>query len=108
MLRSPVREIINYRPSAAAPRRPRQTQVCCHPRGDYILVLPTRIQTATVGHPARRLTIVNCRQPSIFALAHLALLKHDRTAKHRNRNRTSEFFHLNIGTSDILPESAVL
>jgi len=43
--------------------------------------------------------IVNCRRPSTFALARLALLKHDRTTKHRNR--TSNFFRLNIGTSDI-------
>jgi len=82
MLRSPVREIINYRPPAASPASNASVP---QPAGDYIIT-STRIQIATVVRPATQLTIVSSRRPSTFALARLALPKHDRTAKHRNRN----------------------
>ena len=95
MLRSPIHEVTNYHPPIAGLKR--KCAAPPLPVGDY----PTCIQIAAVGRPGRRLTIVKCGRPP-------GPLKHDRTTKHRNRNRTSDFFRLNIGTSDVLPESAAL
>ena len=90
MLGSPVPEITNYRPTIAGLKH--KCAAPSPPAGDYVI-------STSHAHPNRRcrssgkwLTIVKCGRPP-------GLLKHDQTTKHRNR--TSEFFCLNIGTSDI-------